>query len=91
MRPSGRQRFTRRLIIATGISAFVMAVGWVIYLEFSQTESSRAEEVRILTTGQLPVEMVIERKILAPADTQMRDGLRYKTPRPLSETPVYQE
>lgn len=91
MRPSARQRHTRKLIIATGISAFAIAVGWVIYLEFSQSERSRAEEVKILTPGQLPVDMVIEHEVLAPADTQLREGSRYKTPRPLSETPIYQE
>jgi hypothetical protein len=62
-----------------------------LYLEFSQTESSKAEESKILTPGMLPVEMNIDEAVIAPADTNIRDGAQYKIARPLSETPAFDE
>ena len=89
LRPSQRQRFSRRLLLAAGLSAFAFALGTVIYLQFHNPEQIKANKAPDLTSGTLPVAFDIEEAVTLPADTNQRNGIPVKNPRPLSETPVY--
>src|SRR4030095_813610 len=87
-RPALRQRISLKLILATGISVFLITVILIIYFQFSKYEVSKAKNIPILTGAQLPVDMVIGEKVTINADTLIRNGNRYKIAKPLPQNSV---
>ena len=77
-----------RMIFAVGISTAIIAVGLFFYFQFTNSESTKAENAIILTQDELPVEMVIDQMITISADTNQRNGNKYKLAKPLSLTPT---
>jgi hypothetical protein len=55
----------------------------VIYFQFFRNEVSKAENRSVLTQDSLPSDLKIDQVHLTPADTNLRDGLRYKIAKPL--------
>jgi hypothetical protein len=83
-----RQKFSYRLVVITGVSVLAIATGFFIYFQVSNPESSHAQQVVGLSQDALPVEMEVQDMVIAPADTQSRNG-NYKVAKPLSLTPQY--
>lgn len=90
-RASLRQRFSRKMIVITGISVALISMMLIIYFQFFKNEPLKAKEKQILTVEEMPVDLHIEEPFIARPDTQLRNGLRYKTAKPLQLTPQITE
>ncbi len=88
IRPAQRQKFSMRLILAAGISAAVITIVFVIYFQFFQNDIVKAKNTEILTQENLPATLNVEFKAVVNSDTLIRNGNRYKTALPLSQTPM---
>lgn len=86
IKQSQRQRMSYRLIVATGIALSSIALVLVIYFQFFNNEIIKAEKPVILTQDQLPVDLEVAEIAIIPADTNVRDGVRYKVAKPLQES-----
>ncbi len=85
---SQRQRMTVRLVVAVGISFFAIATGIFLYLQLTNSESSKADNTTLINRENLPVDMVIDQMVVNTVDTIERNGNRCKVAKPLSLTPV---
>lgn len=75
------------MIVATGISVALLSIMLIIYFQFFSNETLKAREQQILTIEEMPVDLNIEEPFIAQPDTQFRNGLRFKTAKPLHLTP----
>ena len=83
-----RLRLSTRIVIAAGISITAIAIGIFFYLQFTNTESIKAENPILLTRDALPVDMKIDKMVTVNIDTASRNGSNYKIAKPLSLTPT---
>ncbi|MBL0339468.1 MAG: hypothetical protein IPP71_00215 [Bacteroidetes bacterium] len=88
LKNSLRLRISMRMIFTVGISAAIIAVGIFFYLQFTNSESTKAENAKILTQDQLPVDLNVDQMITTSVDTNVRQGNKYKIAKPLSLTPT---
>lgn len=82
-----RQRVTLRIAVIAGFSLAAVAAGILFYFQITKTESIKAEDGIVLTSEQLPVDLVVDQMVIISTDTNTRKGTRYKVAKPLSLTP----
>lgn len=87
IRVSQRQRMSRKMLVAAGISITALSMVLVIYFQFFKNETSKANEKPVPAAEMAPVSMDVELPFVAVPDTQMRNGNRYKIAKPLHLTP----
>lgn len=86
-----RQKLSRKMLIAAGISVITLTVVLVIYFQFFKNETIKAQEKENLTQEDMPVDLHITEPLIAEPDTLSREGNRYKIAKPLHLTPVINE
>jgi len=84
---SQRQRLSYRFVVATGIATAAIAFVLIIYFQLFKNENTNAEKPLILTQDQLPFELEVETMAEIIADTNNRDGVRFKIAKPLPVNP----
>ncbi len=89
IRSSQRQQLRMRFLIAAGVSCLALGLGFLIYLQLSEPESSKAEIQTPVSHENMPVDMNVETLLIQSPDTNQRNGMNYKVARPLSQTPQF--
>jgi len=78
-----RQRF--RLVVAAASVLTVFTTVLILYFQLFKREEIKAQDITI-TDDALPVKTTLEKAVIAPADTNQRNGVRFKIAIPIERT-----
>jgi hypothetical protein len=80
-----RQRIRMRVVIAVASFATMLSTMLILYFQLYKKEESFAKEI-ILQEDALPTETKLEAPMIAPADTNQRNGVRFKVAKDIPKT-----
>lgn len=79
------QRMRMRIVVAVASFATLLTTMLVLYFQLYKRETSYAKEV-VIEDGNLPTATAIDAPVIAPADTNTRNGIRYKVAKAIPKT-----
>lgn len=79
------QRMRMRIVVAVASFATLLTTMLVLYFQLYKRETSYAKEV-VIEDGNLPTETSIDAPVIAPADTNTRNRVRFKIAKAIPKT-----
>lgn len=80
-----RQRIRMRVVIAVASFATMLSTMLILYFQLYKKEESFAKEI-ILQENDLPTNSKLDAPMIAPADTNQRNGVRFKLAKDITKT-----
>lgn len=80
-----RQRIRMRVVIAVASFATMLSTMLILYFQLYKKEESLAKEI-ILQEDALPTGSKLDAPMVAPADTNQRNGVRFKVAKDIPKT-----